>query len=112
MSKVSGKSWRPKPTQRSTIYAKKIVLNCPGGYKPRLRSVVEDFIRVGVVFVDVVGKDCVQIEDMIDELVVDLGRQDYELLTASHPEQSLRGAIEFAKSIAREIKGDVQVVEL
>ena len=93
-------------------YAKKIVLNCPAGYKTQLNPMVEDFIHDGVIFVGVVGKDCVRIEDRIDELVVGDGSRDYDLLTSSHPNDSLEGAIEFAKSLAGELKGDIQVVEL
>jgi hypothetical protein len=91
-------------------YAKKIVLNCPAGYKVKLAPMVEDFIRDGVIFVGIVGKDCAKIEDMIDELVVADARLDYDLQTSSHPGDSLQGAIEFAKSL--ELKGEVQVVEL
>ena len=79
-------------------YAKKIVLHCPNGYDIRLDSLVEEFIRDGVMFVGIVGKDCSTVEDIIDELVVADGDRDYDLLTSSHPNASVEEAVEFAKS--------------
>ena len=49
-------------------YAKKIALHCPNGYDTRLDTLIEDFIRDGVVFVGVVGEDCARVEDIIDEV--------------------------------------------
>ena len=95
------------------MYASKIVLHCPTGYKLRLDALVEDFIRDGVRFVGVVGKDCAKVEDIIDELVVGEGDRDYHLLTSSHPGESVAEVIEFARSLTLECEGqDVQVVEL
>jgi len=93
-------------------YQKKIILNCPKGYRPRLDDLVEQFIRDGVVFVGVVGKDCAKIEDLIDELVVGDGSRDYDLLTSSHPDESIDEAISFARGLTGEYAGDVQIVEL
>jgi hypothetical protein len=99
--------------QRAVPYAKKIVLHCENGYKMRLDALVEDFIRDGVVFVGVVGKDCSRVEDIIDELVVGDGSRDYHLLTSSHPDASIEEAVQFAKSLTLEFQGhEVQVVEL
>ena len=94
-------------------YASKIVLHCPTSYELRLDALVEDFIRDGVQFVAVVGKDCAKVEDIIDELVVGGGDRDYHLLTSSHPGKSIAEAIAFAGSLHLEYEGpDVQVVEL
>jgi len=93
-------------------YAKKIVLHCPHGYRPRLDSLVEEFIRDGVTFVGVVGPGCAKVEDMIDELVVGDGTRDHDMLTSSHPEETLKEAVEFAESLTRDFGGEVQVVEL
>ena len=51
-------------------YPKKIVLNCPHGASSTLTPLVEEFIRDGVMFVGVVGKDCSLVEDLIDKIVV------------------------------------------
>jgi hypothetical protein len=93
-------------------YQKKIILNCPNGYRSRLDDLVEQFIRDGVTFVGVVGKDCAKIEDLIDELVVGDGSRDYDLLTSSHPGESVDEAISFARGLTGEHAGDVQIVEL
>jgi hypothetical protein len=93
-------------------YAKKIVLHCPGGYEPRLDALVEEFIRDGVTFVGVVGPGCTKVEDIIDELVVGDGSLDYDLLTSSHPEETVEQAVEFAQSLTGDFRGEVQIVEL
>lgn len=92
-------------------YSRKIVLNCPNGYRVDLDKMVEDFLEDGVVFVGVVGKDCEKIEDTIDELVVGDGSRDYELLTSSHPGKTLEEAVAIATSLTGQFAGDVQVVE-
>jgi len=97
----------------AVTYAKKIVLHCPNGYETRLDVLVEEFIRDGVMFVGVVGEDCSRVEDIIDELVVGNGDRDYDLLTSSHPNESVEEVVEFARSLALEFQGqEVQVVEL
>lgn len=93
-------------------YQPKLVLHCPDGYDMRLDAMVEDFIRDGVKFVGVVGKDCAKVEDIIDELVVGDGTREYPLLTSSHEGQSLEDAVAFAKALSDEYAGEVQVVEL
>ena len=93
-------------------YARNLVLHCPKGGDPRLDALVEDFIKDGIAFVGVVGKDCSRVEDIIDELVVGDRFCDYELLTSRHDGESLGDAIAFAKALTGEFAGEVQVVEL
>ena len=93
-------------------YGRKLVLHCRNGYESRLDVMVEDFIKDGVKFVGVVGKDCSKVEDIIDDLVVGDGTRDYDLLTSSHEGKSIDEAVEFAKSLTGEFAGEVQVVEL
>jgi hypothetical protein len=94
-------------------HPRKIVLHCPRGYDPRLNTLVEDFIRDGVRLIAVVGEDCERIEDIIDELVVGDGSRDYDLLTSSHPGESLEAVVAFANDLALELAGlEVGVVEL
>jgi hypothetical protein len=93
-------------------YAKKVVLHCRRGYEPRLETLVEDFIRDGVTFVGVVGPDCAKVEAIIDELVVGDGSREYDLLTSSHPEETIDRAVQFAESLTGEFSGEVQVVGL
>ena len=92
---------------------RKIILNCPEGYKPELDAMVEHYIRNGLVFVGVVGKDCEKIEDIIDEIVVGDGSEIRPfVLTTSHPNESIEDAIEFALSLTGQHAGKVYVVTL
>jgi hypothetical protein len=93
-------------------YGRKVVLNCPNGYELGLDRMIEDFLKDGVVFVGVVGKDCAKVEDIIDELVVGDGSRDYDLLTSSHPGKSVEEAVAFAASLTGNFAGEVQIVEL
>lgn len=95
-------------------YTKKIIFHCAHGYRTTLDAIVEDFIREGVIFVGVVGKDCSTIEDIIDELVVGDGSDESRsILTSSHPGESIDQAITFAKSLTGEFASkEVQVVDL
>ena len=92
-------------------YAKKIVLHCPNGYEKRIDALVEEFIRDGVIFVGVVGQDCLRVEDIIDELVVGDGDRDYDLLTSSHPDESIEEVLAFARSLTLDFEdSEVQIV--
>jgi hypothetical protein len=92
-------------------YPKKIVLHCRSGYELRLNTLIEEFIRDGVIFVGVVGEDCARVEDIIDELVVADGARDYHMLTSSHPNETVEDAVRFAASLTGQFQGEVYVVE-
>jgi hypothetical protein len=92
-------------------YKKKIVLHCPNGCPANLEQLVAEFRAAGVIYVGVVGQDCARIEDIIDELCVGLGDNPYDLLTTSHPEESLDEVVEFAGSLDLECSDPVQVVD-
>jgi hypothetical protein len=66
-------------------YAKKIVLHTPKGYSAALDALVAQFIKDGVTFVGIVGKDCSKIEDIVDELCVGDGSNAYDM-----PQQAIR----------------------
>jgi len=94
-------------------YLPKIVLNSTAGYHTGIDALVEEFRRCSVKFVGVVGVDCERIETIIDELVVgDASDLSWDLLTSSHPRESLVEAVAFARSLTMELTGDVQVVEV
>jgi hypothetical protein len=93
-------------------YGKKIVLHCPRGLHGLIDSFVAAFIKCGVIYVGVVGKDASQIEDIIDWSCIGEGDADpYFMLTASHEGESLENAIEFAEQLTGDYAGPVQVVE-
>jgi hypothetical protein len=92
-------------------YLAKIVLHCPNGLHEGLEPLVHAFIRDGVTFVAVAGSDASLIEDIIDEVCVGDGTRPYEMLTSSHPGESLAAVVEFARSLSLEYAGTVEVVE-
>ena len=70
-------------------------------------------MRDGVTFVGVVGRDCAEIENIIDELTVGDGtRTPYFMLTSSHPSETVAEVVEFAKALTGEFEGDVCLVEV
>ncbi len=93
-------------------YSTKIVLHCPNGEPERMTLLVEDFIKDGVELVAVVGMDCSRIEDIIDEIVVGDGDRDYDLLTTSHPGETVDQVVKFARSLHVKNEQEVQVVVL
>ena len=92
-------------------HPKKIVLHSRSGYEPRLDTLVEEFIRDGVIYVGVVGVDCDKIEDIIDEIVVGNGDRDCFILTSSHPDESVEEVVRFADSLTGEYEGKSHIVE-
>ncbi len=92
-------------------YLPKVVLHCPNGFHGGLEPLVQAFIRDGVTFVAVAGSDASLIEDIIDEVCVGDGTRPYEMLTSSHPGESLAAVVEFAESLGLKFAGPVEVVE-
>jgi hypothetical protein len=95
-------------------YPRKVILNCPNGYQTKLDGLVEDFLRDGVTYIGVIGRDCAKVEDIIDELIVGNGTdKSRRILTASHPGESINDAIYFALSLTGDYAGeDFQIVDL
>jgi hypothetical protein len=91
-------------------HPRKIILHCPHGYDPRIDLLVEEFIRDGVVFVGVAGKDSTKIEDTIDEIVLGDGTRNYELLTSSH--ETVEDALDLAGSMSGDFSGDTHVLTI
>jgi hypothetical protein len=50
----------------------------------KLTPLVEEFIRDGVMFVGVVGKDCSLVEGLIDEIAVGDGTRNAFILASRH----------------------------
>jgi len=94
-------------------YLPKVVLHCTSGVPKGLGTLVETFIADGVKYVGVVGKEAALTEDIIDEYVVGDGSDDTRyILTASHENDTLEYALEFARSLTGEFEGEVQLVEV
>jgi hypothetical protein len=88
----------------------KVVLHCPSGLHKDLEPLVRAFMRDGVQFLAVAGKDAGLVEDMIDEICVGDGIRPYSMLTSSHPGESLEAVVAFAESLDLEFSGPVEVV--
>ena len=92
--------------------SRKIVVHSVRGFSPEFAACVADWIKSGVVFLGIVGKDAVRLEDLADEVAVGDGTTTpYFLLTTSHPGESLADAVAFADALTGEHAGPVQVVE-
>jgi len=93
-------------------FARKIILKSTAGYRPELDTLVQQFIADGVKFVAILGVDASRVEDIIDEICVGDGSQpDYDLLTSSHPSESLAEVVAFSDSLTGDFAGEAQIVE-
>jgi hypothetical protein len=78
-----------------------------------LDDFVERCLRERVRLIAVMGDECSLIEDLIDEIVVgDASDDSRDILTSSHPGESLDEVIGFASSLTGEFEGEVDVVDL
>jgi hypothetical protein len=91
-------------------FAKKIVLHIPSGYVRGVDDLIGKFIQDGVKFVAVVGKDCAQVEDMIDAAAIGDGSDSRFILTSSHPGETLDEVVEFTRCLTGEYAGDAEIV--
>lgn len=92
--------------------AKKIVLVSKTGYKSCHDSLLQSLIEQKISLFCVVGNDCHKWEEAIDELCVGpKGELEHDLVTTSHPDETVEEVILFAKNWDA---GDavVQVIEV
>ena len=74
---------------------------------------MKDFLRDGVQYVGVVGKNSSHVEHLIDEIVVGDGSEPARfLLTASHDGETLEDALALAEIIDTSGGKGIQVVEV
>lgn len=91
--------------------SRKIVLHARDGYRPGLDGLVIEWMRTGVAYVGVVGKDASRIEDIIDELCVGDASAPCFMLTAAHgPNETVEDAVSLAQQLS-EPDAPVEVVE-
>lgn len=94
-------------------YAKKVVLYTPRGIHGGVEAVAYQFVADGVKFVGCVGPNCEVVEDIVDWVAVEHGSPERNfILTSSHPNATVREAVEFALGLSEEYEGEVQVVEV
>ena len=69
-------------------FARKIILHSPVSDEGLLDDFVEQCLRDEVSLIAVVGPDCAQLEDLIDEIVVGDGSDPHRFVcTTSHPDE-------------------------
>jgi len=94
-------------------YAPRIVLHSLSGAPQGIEALIEAFLKDGVKFVGVVGKNAAHIEDLVDEVVAGDGTDDSRfLLTSSHEGETLEEAVEFAHNLSNEYGNGLQIVEV
>jgi hypothetical protein len=94
-------------------YKKFVLLYLTSEDPLNLEEIVESFLRHGVRFVGVVGRNASYIEDLIDEIIIGDGSDpDRFILTSSHESESFEEAFEFAKMLSGDLDGGVQVIEI
>ena len=77
-----------------------------------LEPLVAQWVRDRIVWIAVVGPDCVAIEEHIDELVIGDGLdRGLFVMTTSHPNETLDDVTDFMLSLVGEYEGDVAIVE-
>ena len=94
-------------------YAPKIVLELPISDPALLETFVEACLRDSVELIAVVGEGCVDVEDIIDQIIVGDGtREGRFIVTSSHPNESVADVLEFASVLLIGRPEGVQIVKL
>lgn len=86
------------------------VLVSKNKYSPELDELILSLFDRGYELFCVVGEDCELIEDIIDELAVGDASEPKEVITTSHPNQSLEEVVEFASMLILNGKSEVDVI--
>lgn len=94
-------------------YAPKIVLQLPMAAPEALPSFVEACLRDSVQLIAVVGPDCENVHDLIDDLIISDGSDNSRYIATSwHTDEPLDEVLEFAHHWTAKANGQVQVVSL
>lgn len=94
-------------------YAPKIVLKLPMAAPQALPSFVEACLRDGVELIAVVGPDCENVHDLIDDLIiVDGSDNSRHIATSWHTDEPFDEVLEFAHHWTAKTEDQVQVVTL
>ena len=77
----------------------RVVLVSKNKYRPEIDELILSLFAQGYELFCVVGEDCELIEDIIDELAVGDASEPKDVITTSHPNQSLEEVVEFASML-------------
>ena len=89
----------------------KVVLVSKSGYSSDKDQILLDLIAEPIALFSVVGQDCQEWEDVMDELCVGDGSNPVFIPTTSHPDESVEDVIEFVKQFAVEDDRGVRILE-
>ena len=93
--------------------AKKIVLVSKSGYDKSHDVLLEALLARRIELFCVVGEQCALWEEVMDELVVGpYGDGKLDLVTTSHPDESVAEVVEFAESFTLEAPSTVEIIEV
>ena len=90
----------------------KVVLISRNGYKKDHDTLLESFLDKGYELFCAVGKDCEMWEEVMDEIAVGNGENSRFITTTSHPDESEKEVIEFAKNFSTKKQAEVEVVRI
>ena len=94
-------------------YAPKIVLTLPMNNPDALPSFVEACLRDRVELIAVVGPDCENVHDLIDDVIIGDGSDTTRFIVTSwHTDEPLNDVLEFARDWTAKTEGQVQIVSL
>jgi hypothetical protein len=94
-------------------YAPKIVLKLPMANPHVLASFVEACLKDGVELIAVVGPDCENVHDLIDDFIIGDGSNDKRsIVTSWHTDEPFDEVLEFAREWTAKSEDQVQVVSL
>ncbi|ELA9846497.1 hypothetical protein QRL16_004287 [Vibrio parahaemolyticus] len=91
---------------------RKIVLITTSAYSSDADGLLLELLGSGAELISIVGVDCSNWEDILDELAVGDGSQVYSVTTTSHPNESESDVIEFANLFSVSGSSRVKVVHI
>jgi len=82
------------------VTAKKVIVFSRNGYTEKHDDLLNRLIDEKILLFCAVGKDCKLYEEIMDELFVGKGdERDFDLITTSHPDETLDDVIQFAEMV-------------
>ena len=95
--------------------SRKVILLSENGYSEKHDALLKSLIDEKILLFCAVGKDCQLWEDIMDELFIGEGEErDFDIITTSHPNETLEEVITFAEIF--EFEGidnhEIKIIEL
>ena len=88
----------------------RVVLVSKNKYSPKIDELILSLFDKGYELFCVVGEDCELIEDIIDQLAIGDASEPRDVITTSHPSESLEKVVEFASMLILNGNSEVDVI--